>query len=166
MGITKAVNNLVGLEFCEVKGTKEKYLQFLNNDRHELWATAKDYLINPVLKRVYVDAKPKQAVYRSNASALPEYTDMNPTKQQYYAINKTDYFELQKAGKLINENENEGKYCLEVYKYNPQLLTENAPVAREEEDVIDPLSLCLSLKDNHDERVEMAKEQLLEKVQW
>ena len=166
MAITKAVDNLVGLEFCEVKGTKEKYLQFRNNDRHELWATAKDYLVNPVLKRVYVDTKPKQAIYRSNASALPEYTDMNPTKQQFYAISKVDYFDLQKAGKLLNENEYEGKYCLEVYKYNPEKLTHDAPVAREEEDVVDPLSLYLSLKDNHDERVEMAMEQLTDKVQW
>ncbi len=166
MAITKAVDNLQRLELCTVKGTKEKYIQFCTNDRHQLWGTAKDYLVNPVLKRVFVDTLPKKLHYKSNASALCEYTDMNPLKQQYYAIDKTYYFELQKAGKLLNENEYEGKYCLEVYKYNPEKLTHDAPVKREEEEIIDPLSLYLSLKGTHDERVEMAMEQLTDTVQW
>ena len=166
MAITKVVSNLQNCYLCQVKGTKEKSIRFSTNDRHQLWESAKSYLVNPVLKSVFVDAMPMKNLLKSNASALCQYTDMNPLKQQYYAIDKTTYFELQKEGKLLNENDSEGKYCLEVYKYNPEKLTYNAPVAREEEDVVDPLSLYLSLKDTSDERVEMAMEQLINTVQW
>jgi hypothetical protein len=88
---------------------------------------------------------------------------MNPSQQKYYAIEKGNFFYLQKNGQLKYPNEYEGKYGLEVWKYNPEplanILNNNIPV-------VDPLSLYLSLKDNRDERVEMALEQILEHFLW
>jgi hypothetical protein len=114
-----------------------------------------------VFKRIYVDEMPEgMHLLKANESALPEYSDMNPSQQKYYAIEKGKFYDLQKNGQLKNPNEYEGKYALEVWKYNPEPL---AHILNNNMNVVDPLSLYLSLKDSRDERVEMALEQIIEK---
>lgn len=161
MAITKATEDLKDHELCIVTGGKEKYIRF-DQERNTLWDKAKPYLINPVLKRVYIDKKPNAPMLASNLTALPEYSDINPGGQAYYAIERTIFYGLQKSGGLINENEEEGPYCLEVWKYDPIKLSEG--ISREGN--VDPLSLYLSLKVNPDERVEMALEQIINKYIW
>jgi len=163
MAITKAVDNLVYHELCTVEGTKEKYIRFVSNNG-QLWHLTLPLMVNPVLKRIYVDRMPEgMHLLQANESALSGYSDMNPSRQEYYAIEKNTFFGLQKSNALINPNKYEGRYCLEVWKYNPELLANtldnNIPA-------VDPLSLYLSLKDNRDERIEMALEQILEHFLW
>jgi hypothetical protein len=165
MAITNAIDNLKYHELVEVEGEKEKFIHF-RNDRHELWNIAfqQNLLVNPVIKTVYVDEKPKDLfLLQSNASALPEYTDLNPSRQEYFAIEKTVFYGLQKSNALANLNEYEGRYALEVWKYNPLTLVDELPNDRA---VVDPLSLYLSVKDSRDERIEMALDQILEKFIW
>jgi hypothetical protein len=164
MGITRAAENLKYLELIEVYGEKEKFIRF-RLERHELWQSMlnRNLWINPVLKRVYVDEWPGIDMLKCNASALPEYSDMNPSRQEFYAIEKNAFYGLQKINALSNANKYEGRYCLEVWKYNPETLV------REQNNttpVVDPLSLYLSMKDSRDERVEMALEQIIEKQIW
>ncbi|UKJ06235.1 hypothetical protein [Solitalea lacus] len=165
MAITNAIDNLKYHELVEVHGEKEKYISF-RYDRHELWnlAQQQNLLVNPVIKTVFVDEKPKDLfLLQSNASALPEYTDLNPSKQQYYAIEKTVFYSLQKRNTLVNPNEYEGKYALEIWKYNPLMLVGELPNKLA---LVDPLSLYLSVKDSRDERIEMALDQIIEKFIW
>jgi len=165
MAITNAIDNLKYHDLVEVTGEKEKFIRF-RYDRRELWTVAnqQNLMVNPVLKTVFVDEKPKDILLlQSNASALPEYTDLNPAKQQYYAIEKTVFYGLQKINGLVNPNEHEGRVALEIWKYNPLTLAEGFP---NDLPVVDPLSLYLSLKDSRNERVEMALEQITENFIW
>lgn len=164
MAISKAVENLKSHGLIEVSGTKEKQIHF-TTERGELWgiATQHEFLSSPVVKKIFVDELPQQAVLKCNTSALPEYTDMNPSRQQFYAIEKTAFYALQRNSELQNLNEYEGKYCLELWKYNPIPLVENID---NEMEVVDPLSLYLSLKDDNDERIEMALDQIIETYIW
>lgn len=158
MAITKAIEDLKNHGLCTITGGKEKYIQF-EYGKNVLWEKAKPFLINPVLKQVYVDRKPNIVLLGSNLTALPEYSDLNPDSQNYLAVDKTIFYGLQKSGELVNENAEEGPYCLEVWKYNPIKLAEGISKQRN----VDPLSLYLSLKDNLDERVEIALEQIINK---
>lgn len=165
MTITNAIDNLQYHELVEVQGEKEKFIRF-RYDRHELWniAQAQNLWVNPVIKTVFVDEKPKDLfLLASNTSALPEYTDLNPGRQQYYAIEKTVFYGLQKSNVLVNLNDYEGRFALEVWKYNPLTLVSELP---NDVAVVDPLSLYLSMQDTRDERVEMALDQILEKYTW
>lgn len=165
MAITNAIDNLKYHELVDVEGEKEKFICF-RYEKHELWSIAqqKNLLVNPVIKTVFVDEKPKELfLLHCNASALPEYTDLNPSRQEYYAIEKTVFYGLQKSNALVNPNDYEGKYALEVWKYNPLKLADKLPNDRA---IVDPLSLFLSLKDSRDERIEMALDQILEKFIW
>jgi hypothetical protein len=162
MAITKAVENLLYNGLCIVEGTKEKYIRFVS-DGANLWKSAFPLLVNPVFKKVYVDEKPQGIfLYRANESALSEYSNMNPIRQTYYSIERSKFYELQKEDRLKNPNEFEGMYCLELWKYNPAILTQGIT----KKDSVDPLSLYLSLQDNRDERVEMALDTISKKFLW
>ena len=162
MGITKAIENLKRLAIVEVVGTKEKNI-ILETDIPKLWKSIEKHLINPVLKTVYVDEKPMIKMHCSNATALEEYSDMNPSKLEYFAIEKTKFYELEKTNQLVNLNNESGNYALEVWKYNPEIITKGIT----KKNNVDPLSLYISLKDGFiDERTDMALDQIIEKYLW
>jgi hypothetical protein len=165
MAITNAIENLKHHELVDVEGEKEKFIRF-RHERHELWdiAQQQNLLVNPVIKTVYIDEKPNDLfLLHSNATAMPEYTDLNPGRQEYFAIERTVFYGLQKSNALVNPNDYEGRYALEVWKYNPLALVDGLPNDRT---VVDPLSLYLSVKDSRDERIEMALDQIIEKFIW
>ena len=58
----------------------------------------------------------------------------------------------------ISPNPEEAQLQLEVWRYDPQILTE--------EETVDPFSLYLSLKETEDERIESALTEMMEKLQW
>lgn len=162
MAITKAIENLKHHELCRVGGGKEKNIYF-DKEITELWHDALPLLVDPVLKKVYVDEIPRRPfLLNSNVSALPEYSDMSPGRQEYYAIEKHLFYSLQKTDQWKNLNVEEGRYCLEVWKYDPGKLAEGITDDRN----VDPLSLYLSLKETQDERVEMALNNIIEKYIW
>ncbi len=165
MVITNAVDNMKFLEICTSEGSKERYIRF-NLDIPEMWdnLVKRNLLIDPVLKRVFIDEKPESVcLLRSNTTALPEYSDMNPSRQEFFAIDRKAFYGLQKNNKLVNPNKSEGNYCIEVWKYNPLRLIEEMP---NDKTVVDPLSLYLCLKDNPDERIQDALEQIIKKHIW
>lgn len=165
MEISRAADNLKYLELAEISGEREKVINFSLEEK-EIWQKAEQngLLINPVIKKVFVDEIPNGiSIIYCNTSALPEYTDINPSRQQYIAVEKSVFYQLQTNKELINENTYEGKYCIEVWKYNPLKLVDNL---NNHNNVADPLSLYLSLKDNKDERIEMGLEQIIQKFIW
>lgn len=163
MAISKAATNLEQLGLCtHQQQGKDKYLVFEHN-KSGLWQQAQAFLVSPVLKQVYVDELPRNLYLPfANLSALPEYTEMNPSKQLYYAIEKNSFYKLQKAGELKNLNEHEGKIALEVWKYNPDIFAE---LLTNDSHVVDHLSLYLSIKDSQDERTYFAMDKLIDQ-QW
>jgi DNA-binding MarR family transcriptional regulator len=164
MAITKAVEDLKFHELVTVEGRKEKFIRFIS-DRKNLWQNLEQeqLLTSPVLKKVFTDEKPDVEMLPSNESALPEYTDMNPGSQICYAIDKNIFQKIEKKKPLLNANPYEGRYCLEVWKYNPVILADGLEYASK---IVDPLSLYLSLKNSSDERIKMALDQIIEKTIW
>jgi len=165
MVITNAVDDLKFHQICTTEGSKERFIRF-NLDISEMWndLIQRNLLINPVLKRVFVDEKPENVfLLLSNTSALPEYSDMNPSRQEFFAIDRKTFYDLQKNNKLSNANKSEGNYCLEVWKYDPLNLIGGMP---NEKIAVDPLSLSLCLKNDHNERIQDALEQIIKKYIW
>ncbi len=165
MAITYAAENLLNHEICTIVGEKEKYLRF-NLGISEMWNDLehRKLFLNPIIKTVYVDQiVGNPFLLLCNTSALPEYSDMNPSKQHFRAIEKKLFYTLQRDGAFVNLNKYEGNICLEVWKYDPLALVRDVP---NDKPVVDPLSLYLTLKDIPDERTEMALEKIIENNIW
>lgn len=163
--ITKAINDLEYHELIRLHGSKSKFIEF-KLDRRGLWEKLieDEIYVNPVLKRVYTDDFPDELkLLRSNVSALAEYTDLNPGRIHFFALDKVKFYSLRKENRLNDLNENDGSICLEIWKYDPLKLAKGDS---NDNLVVDPLSLYLSLKESKDERIEMELEKLLNGYVW
>ena len=130
-------------------GAKEKNVSF---DAHgkELWNKILPYLESPIEKIVYTDEENINGV-ESGVNALSAYSMINREQQKSFAISKDML-------KKISTNKLFGKTKLEVWRYAPGLLAGG--------NVVDPLSLFLSLRDDEDERIQMELDTLIENIRW
>lgn len=165
MAITLGAENLEKLGLIDIIGTKDKSMNF-RNDKRELWekVIASGLVRNPVRKNVFVDKAPADMqLLKCNVSALAEYSDLSAGNLEYFAIDNTNFRNLEEINALENVNMDEGRICLEVWRYNPRRIWGDLSSNHSS---VDPLSLYISLMDSTDERVEMALEQLIQEFQW
>jgi len=156
--ITRAAENLRALNLCKVEGTKEKTICFETGNK-EIWEKALTFMRSPVLKKVFIDDEiSDDLLYKSNINALAYYTDLNDEKQMYFALQQDDFRKLLAEGKIKRINNYDGKYCIEIWKYAPAILTNSQ--------YVDPLSIYLEFKENMDERVQLALKIIIEQQKW
>lgn len=127
------------------RGTDKK-LQFIKQGR-DLWEASIRYLTSPIEKVVYTDEIPSDATL-CGISALSSYSNALFTSNEvHYAITKDQL-------KSINVNiENVGKYKVEIWQYDPKLLSKT--------NIVDRLSLYLALKNCNDELIQTDIEYLI-----
>ncbi len=157
VALARAVANLEDCKLCstEIKDNSGiKYIHF-EKDKRELWTKAQVYLSSPVKKVIYCEAIPKGNFSISGINALSHYSHLNSEQYETNAI----------WDKLFNPsevqfNEVEGSFKIELWKYPttmPPLLNHN---------VVDKLSLYLSMKDEPDARIEKELEIMIEEMKW
>lgn len=157
VALARAVANLEDCKLCstEIKdNTGIKYIQF-GDYKRELWKNAQSYLSSPVKKVLYCDAIPEDNFRISGVNALSQYSHLNSEQYETRAI----------WDKLFNLpgtqfNEVEGLYKIEIWKYPttmPFLSNHN---------VVDKLSLYLSMKNEPDARIEKELEIMIEEMKW
>lgn len=141
-------------EFITLSGAKEKHIRF-NYSGKELWNKALPYMESPIDFIIYT---PELGItdngFISELNALAEYTLLNGGPYRL-AISKEEYKTLK--NKDISWDPF-GEAGLEVWKYNPALLTTSK--------VVDKLSLYLMLKDYEDERVQIELEKMVSDIVW
>ena len=154
--LTRAFRLLEGLNLCRIELDKDKRKHILfDEDKHALYEAAQPYLINPVRERLYCDEVVNAEQYKqAGISALSHYSALNPEEMQTIAIPTTQWRAQQKDG-FIGANPYEGKYCVEIWKYEP-IPTNNQ--------YVDKLSLALSLQNDHDPRVEKEVKLMIEQI--
>jgi hypothetical protein len=160
MTITRAAYYLHNVGLCKIEGTKDKFLHF-DLPKKELWERAEPLMSSPVKQFKYYSGSVFPEVFKgflhSNISALSHYSDINPEPVEYYAA-KTRYTDFTLGDHLKYSGQLEGNICIEEWKYDPSMLSIDGNV--------DPLSLYLCFREDKNERIEMALEQLIESVKW
>jgi hypothetical protein len=160
MTMTRALNELemVGLGKAVRKG-KERIFS-LKGSSSQVWKRAKSFMQNPVKKRVWVKLK-KNRLKEVTAEgalagfcALAEHSMLSAPSHPIYAISLDVWKDIQQLG-IIQEfvSRDDADIELEVWDYDPKLFEGNGAV--------DCYSLYLSLRENKDERVEIALDKLI-----
>ena len=157
--ITRASEQLekMGL-ICQKTDGKECYM-WTEDSGYQLFIKAKRYLINPVQKSFVVENLNQFTdMPVSGESALSNYSMLNPSVIESVAIDKSMAQEY--TFKKIDErwDDNTDMIRIEFWKYNPDRFSKNG--------MVDPISLCMSLSDVEDERVEGSIEEMLEEYAW
>ncbi len=156
MTITRGARELEDKQLCRVEGTNERRIIFPENKK-TLWRNALPYLQNPLKKKIYVeDFIEQNLLFEAGFTALTRLTNIAGEEKDCFAISKTDYMYLRKHNQINITNKTEGRICLEIWKYAPNILSEN--------NIVDPLSLYLTLKDTEDERVEIEIEKMVNRL--
>ena len=138
---------------------RERHLRFTGN-RREIWTRAQPLLRSPANKRLFIrHAKGRIVGIRAGLAALAEYSMLARPALTTYAISREEWKLLRQRHKaVVVPDQDPHAHEIEVWGYPPALLTEL--------DVVDPLSLYLSLKDNPDERIMSSLEEMMEKLEW
>ncbi|MBF0594689.1 MAG: hypothetical protein HQL22_06955 [Candidatus Omnitrophica bacterium] len=159
MTMTRAFDELAALGIGEhtVAG-KNRCLHFAEN-RKELWEKVQPYLKSPVKKRVYItDLHFKKAVPAGN-TALARWSMINEPETMTVAVSQDDWKYLaEEYRRNIIPAPDRGAVEVEIWKYAPDRFSQDG--------YADKISVYLSLKNNHDERVQSALEELLRGFKW
>ena len=144
--VSAAAKELEQAGVCTTEGDNSgRFLRFMA--REEIWDKAYSWLTSPVQEVLYCDSMvliPEGLRFVTYDRALSEYTFMANFSGEAFAVYKND----DAIKKLKNDgtfNAVEGKYRIELWKYNPALLAKDG--------MVDALSLALCYKDSDDERV-------------
>ena len=89
----------------------------------------------------------------SGYSALSEYSMLNPPTVSCLAADSVTTWKTVASRRLHNSDE---QYAVELWRYDPKKLVEG--------ECVDRLSLALALREDRDERIEEAVEEMLVQV--
>lgn len=156
LAISRAVRQLEATMLVEVNvssnGTKSL---FFHKEGKKLWQEAEPLMQNPVKTMWYADEEVTHGV-TGGINALSLYSELNPEKIQTKVIYDVDFRKAREAGELPVLNRMEGNTRIEVWKY--------PPVIQSEDNIVDRLSLSLSLCEDKDPRVEKEVELMIKKI--
>lgn len=162
MTMTRVFNELESAGVGNVTKKGKERLWNFEGTKKELWEQTKNMLRSPIKSRKPMKLQREGLdlpEIRSGMSALSEITMLNPPRIPVFAIGLEEYFQLDvPKGILDVVHSDDATFELEIWHYNPRLFSERG--------VVDPFSLYLSLREASDERIEIALEELMEKVKW
>ena len=160
MTMTRAFNELEATSLGEVSTSgKERHLRLAATPQ-ETWTKAQPFLRSPVKKRICIRriAAASRGL-RAGLSALADYTMLAPPARATHALSREDWKVLRQQHGVIEVPDHDPEALgIEVWSYSPAQFADG--------DLVDPLSLYLSLRDSDDERVEASLEELMEQMKW
>lgn len=160
MTASRALNSLYNANLItyDVGGMTGRSKVYKRIEDPDYFLRGRDYLKTPVRKIIYSKTRPLGTL-AAGMDALAELSMMNPPDHPIIAIDRNklniEQVEAVKNKDLIKDSK---LVELELWDYDPGLFSINGHV--------DPLSLYASLKDETDERVEQALEEVLRGEPW
>lgn len=160
--ITLGITCLTDLGLCQkvADGAKRKVLHFSERGR-QLWDRAQTFLIDPVEERAYCDELLSETSFPvCGVNALAHYTWLNPDPEKMIMMTAKELRGYRDSGALLLPNEFDGNIIIEAWKY-PSV----SNIGKDAE-WVDKLSLAISLREDHDPRVEGEVERLINDIEW
>lgn len=152
--ISRASRQLEEMALIQTEKRGVQKVIFSDKTPEELFTLAKGYLSNPIKRTIYIPkTEIKEKLLISGYSALSEYTMLNPPGIGCRATNCVAMWEKVSSNKLQNSDD---QYAVELWRYDPKKLADG--------DCVDRLSLALTLREDRDERIEEAVDEMLAQV--
>ena len=152
--ISRASRQLEEMELLHIRKVGVQRIMQSEDSPKTLFQKAGDKLLNPVKRTVYI---PKELVgtdlLESGYSALAEYSMLNAPNVRCYAAERISQWKDVMTNSLQNS---QVQVAVEMWRYNPRKLSTR--------NVVDELSLALALREDADERVEEAVEEMLHEL--
>jgi hypothetical protein len=159
MTLSRAFDELETTQLAHATATgRERHLRFAAPLR-DTWDKAQPMLRSPVQRRMRIRPDVPLRGIRAGLTALAHYSMLAPPAQPAFALSREQWKELRDANHHVElpAGDLDGPE-LQVWSYPPALLAKD--------NVVDPLSLYLSLKDDPDERTQASLEEMMRTLRW
>lgn len=156
--LNRALSELVSRELLYTVGNATRKM-YRTHNKKQMWEKGKEFLFNPVDKVYYTNYRLNHHdLFISGEFALSRLgTVLNEPMTGIYATTSEKIKNMDKSCFIDKYDIICDKYLVvEQFKYNPAFLSQSH--------YIDVISLYAQLKDNGDERIQMALEELLEEI--
>lgn len=157
MTMSRALDELEANELGRVvRRGRERLLSF-PDERRILWQAALPYMRDPARKtaRIQEAGLPPGNRMKAGQTALAELSLLAPPGEPVYAVDRRAWKKIAETAETVPV-EDEGTCRVQVWRYDPALCAGHGRV--------DPFSLFLNLREEKDERVEAALEEMMEKI--
>jgi hypothetical protein len=160
MTLTRVIRELVAAELITAQREGGTRTLRVNHPPAQAWELAAPYLRSPVRRSEWVDGQLVRDFHAPAAglSALAFYSMLADPPQPIYAATAEQWKRAQKVGVRHELVPDSSAVQWQIWSYSPSLL--------EDSEVVDPLSLTLSLKQEPDDRVQHALDELRDKFPW
>ena len=156
MSITRAFKDLEEMNI--VSKSYDYYLsdyRFVKNIK-ETWENAYDYIMDPVVQRIYVNASLiddlfKNDLITSGESALSKYTMLGQPQQKTYGISRKRFKKFEEQVEVQPYAES-NSYMIEIWRHEMPSV----------EGAIHPFAVAAEMKNNYDERIEDQTKHMLQ----
>lgn len=159
--LTRVYKELSATSLCRTEASGRHVTLVFPRERRELWESALPHLASPVRthSRARVQDEGLQ-IFEAGMTALTRMTMIGPGREKVYAMSSAAFEAAREDRKLFQTKyPEEDTVRIERWKYAPGLLSSD-------NQMVDRLSLYLSLKDDHHERTQAALTELLDQIQW
>ena len=156
MTITRAADQLCRTNLIKKVGTGigAKKMLVTECTPKELYQEMQPYLIQPVRKTVYISKEEVQPeMFSAGLSALSDMSMLNPPTIQTWGTLKLS---LEKDSYTSSLLDSDRQCALQIWKYDPRNISQT--------EMVDVLSLALSLAEDEDERTRQCLEELTERI--
>ena len=152
--ISRASKQLEEMGLLHIRKAGVQRIMKSEDSPKTLFQKAGDKLLNPIKRTIYI---PKKYVgtdlLESGYSALAEYSMLNTPNVRCYAAERISQWKDVMTNSLQNSLV---QVAVEMWRYNPRKLSTR--------NIVDELSLALALREDADERVEEAVEEMLNEL--
>ena len=152
--ISRASRQLEEMGLLHIRKVGVQRIMQSEDSPKTLFQKAGDKLLNPIKRTIYI---PKKYVgtelLESGYSALAEYSMLNTPNVRCYAAERISQWKDVMTNSLQNS---QVQVAVEMWRYNPRKLSTR--------NTVDELSLALALREDADERVEEAIEEMLNEL--
>jgi DNA-binding MarR family transcriptional regulator len=158
--LSKVKDELEAAGICKiVRDGRSLVLEFTAAGR-PLWDQVQPQLTSPVKKTRWVRwDRPAAPALLAGVSALSRLTMIAADRLPTYALPLAEFQDFLERGVCTGCRDSEhATVRIEVWSYPPERLGDN--------EMVDPLSLYLSLRDSQDERIQQQLEKLIAEVKW
>jgi len=159
MTMSRAVDEIEANDLGRVERDGRERLLAFPQDRRELWRRALPYLRDPVHKTVRVErgSFPEETLIRAGETALAALSMLAPPSEPVFALGRQAWKEATSLAQQVPVQD-AGTCRVQMWRYDPLLFARDRSVDR--------FSLYLSLRDEADERVGAALDEMMENAPW
>lgn len=162
MSVSRALDQLEEFDLIEVSRSGRERRYFLAGDPRSVWETAQPLLSSPVRKQIAIECPPPCELRRALPAGLTALAWLSPLAEPAiptFAMEPRRFREVVETSQArAVESPDEANRLIQLWTYSPWLLSTSTHVDR--------LSLYLSLRDDQDERIQSALDEMMAGVRW